>query len=70
MQMVLKSITWRKQARDGDDDIEERFKKADRIYIYQVMKGKPDVFTELMDSEWEEVSHDKNIGLYVFERKN
>ncbi len=55
---------------NGDDDIEERFKKADRIYIYQVMKGKPDVFTELMDSEWEEVSHDKNIGLYVFERKN
>ena len=55
---------------NGDDDIKERFDAADKIYIYQVMSGKPDVYTELLGNEWEQTSFDKNIGLYVFERQN
>ncbi len=53
---------------NGDDDIAKRFEAADKIYIYQVMSGEPDVYTELLGSEWKQTSFDKNIGLYVFER--
>lgn len=55
---------------NGDDDIKERFDAADKIYIYQVMSGKPDFYTEMLGNEWKQTSFDKNIGLYVFERQN
>ncbi|SKB87015.1 hypothetical protein SAMN06296386_10782 [Lachnospiraceae bacterium] len=53
---------------NDDEDMAERIKNADRIYIYQVMKGTPDVFTDLMGDDFEQSSFDKNLRLYEFER--
>ncbi len=55
---------------NDDLDIAEQIKKADHIYIYQVMHGTPDVFTDLMGNEFKQTRFDENIGLYVFERIN
>ena len=51
-----------------DSDIRKRIKAADHIYIYQVMKGTPKVFTDLMGQDFKELSFDENLGLYEYER--
>ncbi len=51
-----------------DSDIKERIKAADHIYIYQVMKGTPDVYTDIMGDSFKEVSFDENLRLYEYER--
>lgn len=51
-----------------DSDIRERMEKADRIYIYQVMEGTPDTFTELMGDDFKETSQNADISLYEYER--
>ncbi len=51
-----------------DSDIEERIKAADHIYIYQVMKGTPRVYTDIMGDDFKEVSFDENLRLYEYER--
>ncbi len=52
-----------------DGDIEERINNARYVYIYQVMSGTPDVYTELMGDAFEERWFDEDIGLYLFEKK-
>ncbi len=51
-----------------DQDLEDRIRQADRVYVYQVMGGKPDLFTDIMGDEFKPVSFDKDILLYVFDR--
>jgi len=51
-----------------DSDIRKRIKAADHIYIYQVMKGTPKVYTDLMGQDFKELSFDENLGLYEYER--
>ncbi len=53
---------------NDDPDMAERLNKADHIYIYQVMQGTPDVFTELLTEDFRETDHDTDISLYVYER--
>ncbi len=53
---------------NDDTDMAERIAEAEHIYIYQVMKGTPDVFTDLMGDDFKETAFDENIGLYVYER--
>ncbi len=52
-----------------DPDMEESLRKADRVYIYQVMNGTPDIFTDILSTDYEETAFDEDISLYVFERK-
>ncbi len=51
-----------------DDDIAERFEKAERVYVYQVMNGTPELYFGILKNGWKQVSFDKDIGLYIFER--
>ncbi len=51
-----------------DKDVAERLKGASLVYVYQVMKGTPDFYTELMGDEFVQTYHDENTGLYTFER--
>ena len=53
---------------NDDSDTADRFRDADRIYVYQVMGGTPDVFTGIMGTDFREVSFDKDISLYTYER--
>ena len=53
---------------NDDKDIKARLDEADHVYIYQVMNGTPDVFTDLMAGDFKETAFDENIGLYVYER--
>lgn len=53
---------------NDDSDMAERIMSADTVYIYQVMNGTPDVFTDIMGDTFKQVEHDKDTGLYVFKR--
>ncbi len=53
---------------NDDPDIAERIGAADRVYVYQVMSGKPDIFTDIMGDKFKLVSFDKDISLYTFDR--
>ena len=52
-----------------DTDIAERLRDSEYVYIYQVMSGTPDVYTDLMGNDFEEQWFDKDIGLYLFKKK-
>ena len=52
-----------------DQDIAERLEDAEYVYIYQVMKGTPDIYTDIMADRFEEEWIDEDIGLYLFKRK-
>ena len=53
---------------NDDRDISDRFEDAERIYVYQVMRGTPDVFTDIMGQDFRQSSFDKDISLYRFDR--
>lgn len=53
---------------NDDSDMADRIMSADTVYIYQVMKGTPDVFTDIMGDAFKQVEHDEDTGLYVFKR--
>ncbi|MCR4591459.1 MAG: hypothetical protein K5668_11650 [Lachnospiraceae bacterium] len=53
---------------NDDTDISDRFRAADRIYIYQVMSGTPDVFTDIMGDDFKETDYDEDILLYRFDK--
>ena len=52
-----------------DSDIKIRFANAQYVYIYQVMSGTPDFYTDIMGDEFEEEWFDKDLRLYLFKRK-
>ena len=52
-----------------DGDIAARIENADRIYIYQVMNGTPDIYTDLMGDAFALENFDENIGLYTYVRR-
>ena len=51
-----------------DPDIGTKLEGANLVYIYQVMNGKPDIYTDMMGADFKEVSFDQDIGLYKYER--
>ena len=52
-----------------DQDIKDRIDAAEYVYVYQVMTGTPDVYTDIMGDDFEEVWFDKDVRLYLFKRK-
>ena len=51
-----------------DSDIRERIMAADTVYVYQVMNGTPDEFTDVMGDAFHRTGYDEDIGLYIFKR--